>query len=172
MPNGTQSWEAASLDQYPLHLIQRHPIRCQWVGSWVSRCLHGRRHHRHRFHDRHDRQQQCRTRVYGHQPHGRRRGYEITIARATQDVHLPRWVNEPLPDLRAILSASEIARLTHRPRWLLLGLAAIGRFPKRRTHSGKPVGWHRADVLDWTTAKSKRELVGRPDRVRRAFLLG
>lgn len=76
---------------------------------------------------------------------------EITIARASQDVHLPRWVNEPLPDLRAILSASEISRLTRRPRWLLLGLAAIGRFPKRRTHCGKPVGWHRADVLDWLT---------------------
>lgn len=76
---------------------------------------------------------------------------EITIARASQDVHLPRWVNEPLPDLRAILSASEISRLTRRPRWLLLGLAALGRFPKQRTHCGKPVGWHRGDVMDWLT---------------------
>ena len=74
-----------------------------------------------------------------------------TIARASQDVYLPRWVNEPLPDLRAILSAGEISRLTRRPRWLLLGLAVLGRFPKQRTHCGKPVGWHRADVLDWLT---------------------
>ena len=54
-----------------------------------------------------------------------------TIARASQDVYLPRWVNEPLPEL--------------------LGLAVLGRFPKQRTHCGKPVGWHRADVLDWLT---------------------
>ncbi len=74
-----------------------------------------------------------------------------TIRRTTHDVQLPRWVNEPLPDLRAILSGREISRLTRRPRWLLLGLAALGRFPKRRTHCGKPVGWHRADVLDWLT---------------------
>ena len=74
-----------------------------------------------------------------------------TIIRTSQDLRLPRWVNEPLPDLRALLSASEISRLTRRPRWLLLGLAILGRFPKQRTHCGKPVGWHRADVLDWLT---------------------
>lgn len=74
-----------------------------------------------------------------------------TIIRAPQNLRLPRWVNEPLPDLRAILSASEISRLTRRPRWLLLGLAVLGQFPKQRTHCGKPVGWHRADVLDWLT---------------------
>lgn len=76
---------------------------------------------------------------------------EITVKHASQNVSLPRWVNEPLPDLRAILSASEISRLTRRPRWLLLGLAVLGRFPKQRTHCGRPVGWHRADVLDWLT---------------------
>ena len=74
-----------------------------------------------------------------------------TIIRTSQDLRLPRWVNEPLPDLRAILSANEISRLTRRPRWLLLGLTVLGRFPKQRTHCGKPVGWHRADVLDWLT---------------------
>lgn len=74
-----------------------------------------------------------------------------TIIRTSQDLRLPRWVNEPLPDLRALLSASEISRLTRRPRWLLLGLAVLGRFPKQRTHCGKPVGWHRTDVLDWLT---------------------
>ena len=82
------------------------------------------------------------------------------IPRTAQELHLPRWVNEPLPDLRAILSASEISRLTRRPRWLLLGLAALGQFPKRRTHCGKPVGWHRTDVLDWLTQNMTIE----PDR--------
>lgn len=88
---------------------------------------------------------------------------EITIARASQDVHLSRWVNDPLPDLRAILSASEISRLTRRPRWLLLGLAAIGRFPKRRTHCGKPVGWHRGDVMDWLTQYMTIDADSTPD---------
>jgi predicted DNA-binding transcriptional regulator AlpA len=74
-----------------------------------------------------------------------------SIIRTSQDLRLPRWVNEPLPDLRALLTANEISRLTRRPRWLLLGLAVLGRFPKQRTHCGKPVGWHRADVLDWLT---------------------
>jgi len=74
-----------------------------------------------------------------------------SIIRTSQDLRLPQWVNEPLPDLRALLTANEISRLTRRPRWLLLGLAVLGRFPKQRTHCGKPVGWHRADVLDWLT---------------------
>ena len=74
-----------------------------------------------------------------------------TIIRTPQDIRLPRWVNEPLPDLRALLSASEISRLTRRPRWLLLGLAVLGRFPKQRTHCGKPGGSHRADVPVWLT---------------------
>ena len=80
-----------------------------------------------------------------------------TIIRTPKDLRLLRWVNEPLPDLRAILTASEISRLTRRPRWLLLGLAVLGRFPRRRTHCGKPVGWHRADVLDWLTRNISTE---------------
>lgn len=74
-----------------------------------------------------------------------------SIIRSSPNLRLPRWVNEPLPDLRALLTANEISRLTRRPRWLLLGLAVLGRFPKQRTHCGRPVGWHRADVLDWLT---------------------
>ena len=62
-----------------------------------------------------------------------------TIIRTSQDLRLPRWVNKLLPDLRALLSASEISHLTRRPRWLLLGLAVLGRFPKQRTHCGKAV---------------------------------
>lgn len=82
---------------------------------------------------------------------------DVDIPRTTQAVRLPRWVNEPLPDLRAILTSREISRLTRRPRWLLLGLAVLGRFPKQRTHCGKPVGWHRADVLDWLTQNMTAE---------------
>lgn len=66
-------------------------------------------------------------------------------------VHLARWVNEPLPNAQAILSGREIARLTRRPRWILIGMAMLGTFPKQRTHGGKAIGWHRADVLDWLT---------------------
>jgi predicted DNA-binding transcriptional regulator AlpA len=93
-----------------------------------------------------------------------------TIIRTSQDLRLPRWVNEPLPDLRALLSASEISRLTRRPRWLLLGLAVLGRFPKQRTHCGKPVGWHRADVLDWLTQNMTTDADSNPgsDRCRHA----
>lgn len=81
-------------------------------------------------------------------------------AHKTRSVRLPRWVNEPLPDVHEILSGREISRLTRRPRWLLLSLAALGQFPKRRTHCGKPIGWHRADVLDWLTQHMTME----PDR--------
>lgn len=79
------------------------------------------------------------------------------------DVHLPRWVNEPLPDVQSILNGREIARLTRRPRWLLLGLARLGRFPKRRTRCGKPIGWHRADVLAWLTQNMTVEPDRRPE---------
>ena len=74
-----------------------------------------------------------------------------TTPSAYREVRLARWINEPLPDVHSILSGREISRLTRRPRWLLFGLACLGRFPKRRTHCGKPIGWHRADVLDWLT---------------------
>ena len=70
-----------------------------------------------------------------------------TTIRASPELRLPRWVNEPLPDLRALLSASEISRLTRRPRWLLLGLAVLGRFPKQRTH---PAGSRRS----WSTRRA------------------
>lgn len=75
----------------------------------------------------------------------------VAIACASHNVHLPHWVNEALPDLRAILSAREISRLTRRPGWFLFGLSALGRFPKRLTHCGKPIGWHRTDILVWLT---------------------
>lgn len=75
------------------------------------------------------------------------------VANATKDatasVTLSRWVNErPLP-ITEILSAHDVARLTQRPIWLLAGMALIGRFPQKRKHRGRRVGWCRSDVLDW-----------------------
>jgi predicted DNA-binding transcriptional regulator AlpA len=60
-----------------------------------------------------------------------------------------RWVNEPYPPLTELLSAHEVARLTRRPRWLLLGLMMIGRFPKRARFRGKALGWWLPDILEW-----------------------
>lgn len=82
----------------------------------------------------------------------------LNVPTAACEVRLPRWVNEPFPEIHAILSGREIARLTRRPRWLLIGMAILGRFPKQRTHSGKAIGWHRADVLDWLTQRMETEL--------------
>jgi len=62
---------------------------------------------------------------------------------------LSRWVNEPYPPLTELLSAHDVARLTRRPRWLLAGLALIGRFPKKARFRGRALGWWRSDVLEW-----------------------
>lgn len=80
-----------------------------------------------------------------------RNNADVSLPRSPQAVRLPRWFNDPLPDPRAILSVSEISRLTRCPCWLLMSLTAIGRFPKPRIHCGRRVGWHRTDVLDWLT---------------------
>jgi predicted DNA-binding transcriptional regulator AlpA len=65
------------------------------------------------------------------------------------------WVNEPLPDVRGILCSRDLARLTRRPRWELFGLALIGKFPRKKRYRGRPIGWCRAEDLEWMT----RELV-------------
>ncbi len=59
------------------------------------------------------------------------------------------WINEPLPDLRTVLTSHDVCRLTRRPRWFLYGLLLLGQFPQRRTFHGRPFGWHRDDVLAW-----------------------
>jgi len=69
--------------------------------------------------------------------------------RADPDIQLSRWTNEPLPDLRNILSLRDVARLTRRPRWLLGGLVLIGRFPAKKRYRGRPIGWCRSELLDW-----------------------
>jgi predicted DNA-binding transcriptional regulator AlpA len=69
----------------------------------------------------------------------------------TPAVRISPWVNEPLPDVRGILCSRDLARLTRRPRWELFGLALIGKFPRRKRYRGRPLGWCRAEVLEWMT---------------------
>ncbi len=66
-------------------------------------------------------------------------------------VTISPWVNEPLLDLQGILCSRDLARLTRRPRWVLCGLALIGKFPRRKRYRGRVVGWCRAEVLEWLT---------------------
>ena len=80
---------------------------------------------------------------------------------------ISRWVNEPYPPLVELLSAHDVARLTRRPRWILIGLGLIGQFPKRRRLRGEWVGWYRTEVLEWierslrsTTGSATLELPG------------
>lgn len=64
-------------------------------------------------------------------------------------ITLSPWINEPYPSLTELLSAHDVARLTRRPWWLIMGLSLIGRFPKRARFRGRPLGWLRANVLEW-----------------------
>jgi hypothetical protein len=64
-------------------------------------------------------------------------------------VTLSKWVNERFPPWEQLLSAHDVARLTRRPRWVLLGLMLLGRFPTKQCFHGRQIGWLRDDVLDW-----------------------
>jgi hypothetical protein len=66
-------------------------------------------------------------------------------------VTISPWVNEPLPNIQEILCSRDLARLTRRPRWVLCGLALIGKFPRKKRYRGRLVGWCRTDVLEWMT---------------------
>src|ERR1700676_2515046 len=74
-------------------------------------------------------------------------------------VRISPWVNEPLPDVRGILCSRDLARLTRRSRWELFGLALIGKFPRKKRYRGRPIGWCRAEGLEWMT----RELAVAPE---------
>jgi len=69
--------------------------------------------------------------------------------KAVRHITLSRWVNEPYPPLTELLSARDVARLTRRPRWMLVGLSLIGRFPRKVRFRGRAVGWWLSDVLEW-----------------------
>src|ERR1700733_1550169 len=68
---------------------------------------------------------------------------------ASHRVSLSPFVNEPLPNWEELLSAHDVARLTRRPRWMVLSLALLGRFPRKHRYHGRNVGWLRSDVLTW-----------------------
>jgi predicted DNA-binding transcriptional regulator AlpA len=87
-------------------------------------------------------------------------------------VTISPWVNEPLPDLQGILSSRDLARLTRRSRWMLCGLALIGRFPRKKRYRGGLAGWCRAEVLEWMTRElsvetESHERLNRPRRCSR-----
>ena len=55
---------------------------------------------------------------------------------ASYRVSLSPYVNEQFPNWEEMLSVHDVARLARRPRWMVLSLALLGRFPqKRRFHS-------------------------------------
>lgn len=67
----------------------------------------------------------------------------------TRCVVLSPWVNERFPAWEQLLSAHDVARLTRRPRWVLLSLMVLGRFPRRARFRGHAIGWLRPDIVVW-----------------------
>jgi len=67
----------------------------------------------------------------------------------TATVTISRWVNEPLPNIHELLCSRDLARLTRRSWWELLGLSFIGKLPRKKRYRGRAVGWCRAEVLEW-----------------------
>src|SRR2546429_7477667 len=65
-------------------------------------------------------------------------------------VTLSKWVNERFPPWEQLLTAHDVARLIRRPRWVLLSMMLLGRFPRKQCFHGRRIGWLRDDVLDWT----------------------
>lgn len=67
----------------------------------------------------------------------------------SKGISLSPWVNERFPGWDQLLSSHDIARLTRRPRWVLLGMMVLGQFPRKRCFHGRRIGWLRSDVLHW-----------------------
>jgi predicted DNA-binding transcriptional regulator AlpA len=68
---------------------------------------------------------------------------------ASHRVSISRYVNEQFPNWDELLSAHDVARLTRRPRWVVLSLTLLGRFPRKQRYHGCGVGWLKADVIAW-----------------------
>jgi predicted DNA-binding transcriptional regulator AlpA len=68
---------------------------------------------------------------------------------ASGRISLSPYVNEQFPNWGELLSARDVARLTRRPRWIVLTLSALSRFPRKHRFHGRGIGWLRSDVLEW-----------------------
>lgn len=68
---------------------------------------------------------------------------------ASLRVSISPYVNEQFPNWEEMLSAHDVARLTRRPRWMVLSLTLLGRFPRKHRFHGRSIGWLRSDVLSW-----------------------
>jgi predicted DNA-binding transcriptional regulator AlpA len=68
---------------------------------------------------------------------------------ASYRVSLSPYVNERFPNWEELLSAHDVARLTRRPRWMVLSLTLLGRFPRKYRFRGRGIGWLRSEVLHW-----------------------
>jgi hypothetical protein len=73
----------------------------------------------------------------------------VELSKQPVSVAISPWINERPPPLHELLSAHDVARLTRRPSWMLVGLCLIGRFPKRLMFQGRAIGWRRSEILDW-----------------------
>src|SRR6185312_14403955 len=99
-------------------------------------------------------------------------GGESDLLLRRVDVSLSPWVNERFPAWTDLLSAHDVARLTRRPTWVLLSLAAVGRFPQKNYYQGRSVGWLRADVLEWMARDNKTENCARARSSAKHYLPG
>jgi len=90
----------------------------------------------------------------------------------SQSVSLSPWVNERFPGWDQLLSSHDIARLTRRPRWALLGMMVLGRFPRKRLFHGRRIGWLRSDVLNWMADDVGLLTCRKPDSPHTAYLSG
>jgi predicted DNA-binding transcriptional regulator AlpA len=73
----------------------------------------------------------------------------------SRHVSLSPYVNERFPNWEELLSAHDVTRLTRRPRWLVLSLALLGRFPRKHRFHGRGVGWLRTEVQQWLSKDPK-----------------
>ncbi len=73
---------------------------------------------------------------------------------ASHRVSISRYVNEQFPNWEELLSAHDVARLTRRPRWMVLSLTLLGRFPRKQRYHGRSTGWLRCEVLSWLARNS------------------
>ena len=81
----------------------------------------------------------------------------IAASRPPRQVTLSPWVNERFPPWEQLLSAHDVARITRRPRWLLVSLVLLGHFPRKRRYHGRGIGWLRSEVVDWLSKELDAE---------------